>query len=203
MNASASADQLDLVIEGMTCAACAARVEKSLNRIAGVDAAVNLASERAHIRYSRNTVAPTALIAAVERAGYGASIASEASRQDKRVQKDAAYRTDLALFWWSAALTAPLALQMLPMLWGSAHVDVLPRWVQWVLATPVQFWIGRRFFIGAWNAVRARAANMDVLVVLGTLSAYLFSVFVTIADPPGAHVYYESAAVVITLVLLG
>ncbi len=194
---------LDLDIEGMTCAACAARVEKSLGKLAGVEAAVNLATERAHIRYPLDTVTPSELIAAVERAGYGASIASDATRDAERARKNMAWREDLTLFWWSAALTAPLALQMIPMLWGSGHVDWLPRWAQLVLATPVQFWIGRRFFIGAWKSLRAGAANMDVLVVLGTLAAYLLSVFVTIFDPPGAHVYFESAAVVITLVLLG
>ncbi|MFM9888557.1 MAG: heavy metal translocating P-type ATPase [Burkholderiales bacterium] len=194
---------LDLEIEGMTCAACAARVEKSLSKLAGVEASVNLATERAHIRYSLGTTTPPELIAAVERAGYGASIASDATRDAERTRKNVAWREDLMLFWWSAALTAPLALQMIPMIWGNGHVDWLPRWAQLVLATPVQFWIGRRFFMGAWNSLRAGAANMDVLVVLGTLAAYLLSAFVTIFDPPGAHVYFESAAVVITLVLLG
>ncbi len=194
---------LDLDIEGMSCAACAARVEKSLAKLAGVEAAVNLATERVHIRYPLNTITPPELIAAVERAGYGASIASDATRDAERARKSVAWREDLTLFWWSAALTAPLALQMIPMLWGGGHVDWLPRWVQLVLATPVQFWIGRRFFLGAWKSLRAGTANMDVLVVLGTLAAYLLSVFVTIFDPPGAHVYFESAAVVITLVLLG
>ncbi|MFN0302928.1 MAG: heavy metal translocating P-type ATPase [Burkholderiales bacterium] len=201
--AAAERLDLDLDIAGMTCAACAARVEKSLGKLAGVEVAVNLATERAHIRYPSNAITPSELIAAVERAGYGASIASDATRDAERARKNVAWREDLTLFWWSAALTAPLALQMIPMLWGSGHVDWLPRWVQLALATPVQFWIGRRFFIGAWNSLRAGAANMDVLVVLGTLAGYLLSAFVTIFDPPGAHVYFESAAVVITLVLLG
>jgi P-type Cu+ transporter len=195
--------QLDLNIEGMTCAACATRVEKSLNKVAGVDASVNLATERAHVRLTASGVTAGDLIAAVEQAGYGATIATEATRGDERARKAALAQADFILFWWSLALTAPLVLQMVPMLWGSGHVDWLPRWVQLALATPVQFWIGQRFYLAAWKALRAGAANMDVLVVLGTLSAYLLSVFVTIANPPGAHVYFESAAVVITLVLLG
>ena len=203
VSVQAAPGELDLNIEGMTCAACATRVEKTLNKLAGVEAAVNLATERAHIRLTGAMVTPPDLIAAIERAGYGATIATNANRADVRTRKALLAQEDLTQFWWALALTAPLVLQMVPMLWGSAHVDWLPRWLQLVLATPVQFWIGRRFFVGAWKALRAGAANMDVLVVLGTLSAYLLSVFVTIAAPPGAHVYFESAAVVITLVLLG
>ncbi len=123
MDATAPVEQLDLVIEGMTCAACAARVEKSLNKLAGVDAAVNLAAERAHVRFPASTVTPSELITAVEQAGYGASLVVAASRDAERARKDSAFREELTLFWWSAILTAPLALQMVPMLWGSGHVD--------------------------------------------------------------------------------
>jgi P-type Cu+ transporter len=200
---NATQGQLDLNIEGMTCAACAIRIEKALNKIAGVEAAVNLATERAHVRLAGGGVTAPDLIAAVERAGYGATIATDATRGNERARKASLAQADLMLFWWSLGLTLPLVLQMVPMLWGHGHVDWLPRWFQLALATPVQFWIARRFYAGAWKALRAGAANMDVLVVLGTLSAYLLSVFVTIANPPDAHVYFESAAVVITLVLLG
>ena len=108
----------------------------------------------------------------------------------------------------AAALTAPLLLQMVPMLaggglFGAAHTDLLPRWLQLVLATPVQFWIGRRFYVGAWNALRGGGANMDVLVVLGTTMAYAFSAVVTLLGLHGQHVYFEAGAAVITLVLLG
>ncbi|MSQ20395.1 MAG: copper-translocating P-type ATPase [Betaproteobacteria bacterium] len=187
----------------MTCAACATRVEKALNKITGVDAAVNLATERAHVRLTGSAITAPDLIAAVERAGYGATLATIATRDLERARKAALASEDLTQFWWALAFTVPLVVQMAPMLWGSGHGDLLPRWIQLALATPVQFWIGQRFFIGAWKALRAGAANMDVLVVLGTLSAYLLSVFVTIASTPGAHVYFESATVVITLVLLG
>src|SRR5207344_1740597 len=83
------------------------------------------------------------------------------------------------------------------------HGDLLPRWLQLALATPVQFWIGRRFYIGAWHALRGGGANMDVLVALGTSAAYLYSAIVTLLGLYGQHVYFEAAAVIITLVLLG
>ena len=97
---------------------------------------------------------------------------------------------------------------MVPMLaagglFGAAHADLLPRWLQLALATPVQFWIGRRFYVGAWNALRGGGANMDVLVVLGTTMAYAFSAVVTVFGLHDQHVYFEASAAVITLVLLG
>src|SRR5690606_29353354 len=111
------------------------------------------------------------------------------------------YQAELRLFWISAALSLPLVLQMIPMLWGG-HEDLLPRWLQLLLATPVQFWAGRRFYVGAWNALRSGGANMDVLVALGTSMAYLFSAAVTLLALD-QHVYFEASAAIITLVLLG
>jgi len=83
------------------------------------------------------------------------------------------------------------------------HAGVLPRWMQWLLATPVQFWIGKRFYVGAWHALRGRSANMDVLIVLGTSMAYLLSAAVTAFGLHGQHVYFEASAAIITLVLMG
>ena len=91
-------------------------------------------------------------------------------------------------------------LQMVPMFWGD-HME-LPRWLQLLLATPVQFWVGRRFYIGAWNALRGGGANMDVLVALGTSMAYFFSAAVTLLALD-QHVYFEASTAIITLVLLG
>jgi Cu+-exporting ATPase len=203
VNAPAAPAELDLKIDGMTCAACALRVEKALNKVGGVSATVNLASERAHVRVSDGSIDPTALIAAVEKAGYGAALSSTRTAADERARKLEANRHDWRLFIWSAALTAPLLLQMVPMLFGAGHADLIPRWIQLLLAAPVQFWAGKRFYVGAWNAIRGGAANMDVLVALGTTAAFALSVYVLIVDPPGGHVYFESAAVIITLVLLG
>ncbi|MEO8159061.1 MAG: copper-translocating P-type ATPase, partial [Betaproteobacteria bacterium] len=105
-------------------------------------------------------------------------------------------------FWISAALTLPLVLQMTAMFAGH-HAEVLPRALQWALATPVQFWIGRRFYAGAWNALRGGSANMDVLIALGTSMAYLFSATVTALGMHDLHVYFEASAAIITLVLMG
>src|SRR5206468_7893266 len=107
-------------------------------------------------------------------------------------------------------LTLPLLAQMLPMLWqgqwfgsGMAHADLLPRWLQFSLATPVQFWIGRRFYVGAWHSLRGGGANMDVLIALGTTMAWALSAAVTLLGLAHEHVYFEASAAVITLVLLG
>lgn len=192
---------VQLQITGMTCAACSSRIEKALNRLPGVMATVNLATEVAHVRFNPGATSVDELIAAVARTGFGASESSEASRREEKARKLAAYQAELRLFWISAALSLPLVLQMIPMLWGG-HEDLLPRWLQLLLATPVQFWAGRRFYVGAWNALRSGGANMDVLVALGTSMAYLFSAAVTLLALD-QHVYFEASAAIITLVLLG
>jgi Cu+-exporting ATPase len=194
----------------MTCAACAARIEKSLNRVPGVRAAVNFATETANVGYDPAVASPEQMIAAVARAGYGASVhrdPEEDRRRDqaRRAVEYAALKREFVL---AALLTAPLLAQMVPMLasgslFASAHADLLPRLAQLLLATPVQFWIGRRFYIGAWHAVRGGGANMDVLVVLGTTMAFAFSAVVTLLGLDEQHVYFEAGAAVITLVLLG
>jgi len=192
---------VQLRINGMTCATCSGRIEKALNKLPGVVATVNLATEIAHVRFSPGTTATDDLVTAVARAGYDASEISEASRAEEEARRLAAYHAELRMFWISAALTLPLLLQMGPMLWGD-HAEFLPRWLQWLLATPVQFWIGKRFYIAAWNALRGGGANMDVLVALGTSMAYFFSAVVTLLAL-NQHVYFEASAAIITLVLLG
>jgi Cu+-exporting ATPase len=203
MNAPVSAAQksVDLRLTGMTCAACAARIEKTLNRLPGVVANVNLATERAHVRLTPG-IAAAQLVEAVKRTGYGAQIIAGIDLAAERARREAHYRSELITFWISAALSAPLLLQMAGM-FHADHADLLPRWLQLLLATPVQFWIGRRFYIGAWHAVRGGAANMDVLVALGTSAAYLLSLVVTVFGLHQQHVYFEASAAIITLVLLG
>jgi Cu+-exporting ATPase len=193
---------VELSITGMTCAACAARIEKALNRLPGVEASVNLATERARIRYTPGDVTPQTLIGAIERSGYGATPVVAASSTAERARRADDYAHQLRLFWIAAALTLPLVAQMAWML-GGTHADVLPRWFQLLLATPVQFWIGRRFYTGAWHALRGGGANMDVLVALGTSAAYLFSAAVTLLGIHEQHVYFEAGAAIITLVLMG
>ncbi len=198
---------LDLAIGGMTCAACATRIEKQLNKLEGVEAAVNLAAERARIRYVPGLADPERLIATVVKTGFTATISGSDTRAEEKARKLAVYQEELRRFWISAALTLPLVAQMLFMFGANgstaAHDDVLPRWLQLLLATPVQFWIGWRFYVGGFNAVRGGAGNMDVLVALGTTMAWAYSFVVTVADLHHHHVYYEASATVITLVLLG
>lgn len=202
---------MELGLEGMTCAACAARIEKVLNRLPGVQASVNFATETASARIDPASTRTEDLIAAVDRAGYRAFLRQDAEvqRQQDRARKAAAYaslRNELIV---ATLLTLPLLAQMAPMLWrgewlgAGSHDDLLPRWLQFALATPVQFWIGRRFYIGAWHALRGGGANMDVLIVLGTTMAWLFSAVVTLMGLHAQHVYFEAGAAVITLVLLG
>ncbi|MDP3454537.1 heavy metal translocating P-type ATPase [Methyloversatilis sp.] len=188
-----------LNIADMTCASCVARVEKALVRVPGVlSATVNLATESAEVISLSPDVAP--LLAAVARAGYAASLPSDilpAADDSARALPE----------WWpvalAIALSAPLALPMVGMLWG-AHW-MLPGWLQWLLATPVQFWLGARFYIAGGKALRAGAGNMDLLVALGTSAAYGLSVYLLLTADEGAmpHLYFEASAVVITLVLLG
>ena len=260
--------KIELPIEGMTCAACAARIEKNLNKLAGVQAVVNFANEKAHVNYDESQIQTDALISAIEKsgfhiapqsvqlqlhkmtcaacaghiekalnklpsvtatvnvatetakvnfipgqvtignlidavidAGYDAREISESSHTEEKARRLAAYQAELRLFWISSALTLPLVLQMGAMFSGH-DMDMLPRWLQWLLATPVQFWIGRRFYIGGWHSLRSGGANMDVLVALGTSMAYFFSAVVT-ALTLDQHVYFEASAAIITLVLLG
>ena len=198
--------EIELAIGGMTCAACSSRLERVLNKQPGVEASVNLATEQAHIRFQPGLASSESLIAAVERAGFSAAAADEAQASADQQRREAAYRHELTHFWIAAALSLPLLAQM-PAMFGLlgddvAH-DLIPRWLQLLLATPVQFWIGARFYRGAWASLRGGSANMDVLVALGTSMAYLFSLVVTLGGLTELHVYFEASASIITLVLLG
>lgn len=194
-------EALQLKIDGMTCAACSGRVESALNKLPSVTANVNQASEVAYITYTPGIVSLENLIEAVANSGYHANTLNQANRDKENARKQAGYQAELRLFWFSAILTIPLMLQMLTMF--SDHHGELPRWLQLLLATPVQFWIGLRFYKGAWYAVKGGSANMDVLIALGTSMAYVFSTVVTLYELEEQHVYFEASAAIITLVLLG
>ncbi|WP_277961531.1 heavy metal translocating P-type ATPase [Pseudomonas sp. RIT-To-2] len=189
---------LELPISGMTCASCAGRVERALNKVDGVkQASVNLASERAHVELSA-ALDPARLIAAVEKAGYNASLPDTPPADPA----PALHRERLAL---AAALLLALPL-VAPMLVQPLGLDwMLPAWLQWALATPVQFILGARFYVAAFKAVRAKAGNMDLLVALGTSAGYGLSLYEWARAPSGSmpHLYFEASAVVIALVLLG
>lgn len=197
-----SVEETDLSIEGMTCAACATRIEKVLNRMEGVEATVNFATEKAHIRFVPGAACVETLIAGVRKAGYDARVTADTTQASEKARHEAAYRHDLHLFWFSAALSMPLVVQMVLMFAGPG-VEIVPRWLQWLIATPVQFWVGRRFYVGGWHALRGGGANMDVLIALGTTMAYLYSAVVTLFGLHHLHVYFEASAVIITLVMLG
>ncbi len=185
-------------ITGMTCASCSARVEKALGKVTGVlDASVNLATEQATINVAQGVAAAT-LIAAVERAGYGA-------QRPQAVGDPLATPKRTLPGWWPVALaillSLPLAAPMLGNLFG-AHW-MLPGWLQMALATPVQFWLGARFYRAGWKALRAGSGNMDLLVAVGTSAAYGLSVYLLLTRSNNMHLYFEASAVVISLVLLG
>ena len=203
-------ERVDLALRGMTCAACAARIEKTLNRVPGVRASVNFATESATVGFDPSFATPEQLVDAVTRAGYGARVRTDPvqDRADDKARKEHEYRALKREVVVAVLLTIPLLAPMLPMLvsgqvQGDAHDELVPRWLQLVLATPVQFWAGRRFYAGAWRSLRGGGANMDVLVVLGTTMAWVFSAVVTLQKLGQHHVYFEAGAAVITLVLLG
>lgn len=191
-------EAVDLAITGMTCASCVGRVEKALAKVPGVTkASVNLATERANVE-ALPGVSFAMLAAAVERAGYEArAVGSEAPERPSSAVPD----------WWpvlaSTLLTLPLVTPMVLQLFG-VHWMLEGRW-QMVLATPVQFWLGWRFYRSGWKAAKARAGNMDLLVALGTTAAYGLSVYTLLAHDSHRmpHLYFEASAAVITLVLLG
>src|SRR5450759_767831 len=190
-----------LNLMGMTCAACANRIETVLNRIEGVQATVNFASETARIVYQPGMATPEALIAAVQRAGYDAEVRMEDNTLGK-ARREAAFKHERTRFIIAGLIPLPLLVEMFAM-FGGGHEGILPRWLQLALATPVQFWIGARFYKGAWHSLRGGAANMDVLVALGTTMAWLLSAVVTLMGLTHQPVYFEASAAVIALVLLG
>jgi Cu+-exporting ATPase len=197
-----SAATLALDIGGMTCAACATRVEKSLRKVGGVaDAGVNLATEVANVRIAPGSVRVSELIAAVEAAGYQARLHAG----DGVTVPAMPERADRGGVWVAGAalLSLPLAA---PMLLAPFGVDaMLPGWWQLLLAAPVQFVFGARFYRDGWKAARALSGNMDLLVAIGTSAAFGLSLYFLLAhgDGHGAHYYFEASAVVVTLVLLG
>lgn len=193
-------ETVQLDIDGMTCAACASRIEKVLNRQPGVEAVVNFNNESARIHYVPGLSSESALIEAVQRTGYQAKVLPEEgpSLTDRRAAELAHERNH---FLWAAVLSLPLLAEMGGMFAGQ-H-ELVPRLWQWLFATPVQFWIGWRFYRGAWHALRGGAANMDVLVALGTSMAWLFSTWATFTGSHHLPVYFEASALVITLVCLG
>ncbi|CBS88632.1 heavy metal translocating P-type ATPase [Azospirillum lipoferum] len=196
--------EFDLSVTGMTCASCAGRVEKALGRLPGVEsAAVNLATERAHVVAFAGSLDSADLIAAVEKVGFGAApVVEDGGNAEEEARADRG-RRDLRHVLIAAALSLPLLAGMVGDLFGADWM--LPGSVQLVLASIVQFWLGARFYRAGWNAVRAGAGNMDLLVALGTSAAWGLSLYLMLTAHDGhqPHLYFEASSVLITFVLFG
>ena len=196
----ASNTVMDIGIGGMTCASCVARVEKALNKVPGVaSASVNLATETARIVVTDPALTDARLRRVVRDAGYEPRSVEAAEAQANNNSP----WTGFAPVGFGLVLSAPLVLPMLGDLWGQHWM--LPAWVQFALATPVQFILGARFYKAGWHALKALTGNMDLLVSLGTTAGWLLSVWLWLTAHEGhtPHLYFEGSAVVITLVLLG
>lgn len=192
-----------LAIKGMTCASCAGRVEKALLNVSGVvTAEINLALETAKVS-GVDKVTTKQLIAAVDAAGYQAQLLT--AQNDSAEHLADSYRRNQ---WWPSALAAVLSLPLVIAMVAEwlGWQGQLSGWLQWALATPVQFWLGWRFYKAGWHALKAGAGNMDLLVAIGTSAAYGLSVYLLFSPSHRAgahHLYFESSTIVITLVLFG
>jgi Cu+-exporting ATPase len=227
MGVSDASEEITLPITGMTCASCVRRVERALSRVDGVaEASVNLATEKARVRFDPAVAAPDRLQAAVEKAGYGcgpvnpgdsnaadrvaavapsgsqaADAVSPGEREAVRAQKDLRRKAFISL----GAGLAMMALMFVPL--GLSMVAVAPFLL--IAATIIQFWAGRSFYVAAWASAKHGATNMDTLVAAGTSIAYGYSVFVTLWPDAAArwgfpyHLYYETSVIIVALILLG
>lgn len=210
---STAKEAVDLQLVGMTCAACALKIEKTLNKLPGVSTAnVNFAMETAHVEYNPVEVSVSDMQKRVEKLGYKAVPKQEQGNPAEQRQQDLSKQKRKLLI--SAILSFPLLWSMVSHFSFTSWIWMpdlfMNPWFQLILATPVQFYIGKQFYIGAYKALRNGSANMDVLVSLGTSAAFFYSLYLTIVwavDGGSAHhgpaMYYETSAVLITLVLMG
>ena len=200
--------EVTLNIEGMSCANCAATIERGLNENSGVISAnVNLSTEKATIHYNPNAVKASELMRIVDDLGYKALRADEEARDEDNTRKEKELKRLRLELFVAIILSAPLLLNMILMVFG-VHVPLMQNpYFQLALATPVQFVIGSKFYRNAFYALKAKSANMDVLIAMGTSAAYFYSLYnmffgaKTVGESP--HLYFESAAIIITLILLG
>ncbi|WP_427127024.1 heavy metal translocating P-type ATPase [Priestia megaterium] len=204
-------EKAEFAITGMTCAACSTRIEKGLNKLEGVTkASVNLALETASVEYSPSQIAPQDIAQRVEKLGYGAKLKSE-EREEEQSYREKELSKQKGKFWFSFILSVPLLWAMVSHFTFTSFIPLphmlMNPWVQLALATPVQFVVGKQFYVGAFKALRNKSANMDVLVALGTSAAYFYSLYSSLKSlGSSAHtdqLYYETSAILITLILLG
>lgn len=205
-------EKVEFDILGMTCAACSTRVEKGLNKMPGViQASVNLALETATIEYDPATVTVNQLMKKVESIGYEAKLKEEGKKQETADHRAREIENQKGKFVFSLILSIPLLWAMVSHFEFTSFI-YLPEmfmnpWVQLALATPVQFIIGKQFYVGAYKALKNKSANMDVLVALGTSAAYFYSLYLSIkslgTNEHMVNLYFETSSVLITLIILG
>ena len=206
-------ESVDLQLVGMTCAACAMKIEKALNKLPGVTAAtVNFAMETAHVEYNPTDVSVSDMQQRIDKLGYKAVPKQEQGDPAEHRQQEITRQKRKLLI--SAILSLPLLWSMVSHFsftsWIWMPEIFMNPWFQLALATPVQFYVGKQFYVGAYKALRNKSANMDVLVALGTSAAYFYSLYLTLDWATmagnmhhGPAMYYETSAVLITLVILG
>ncbi|WAA09826.1 heavy metal translocating P-type ATPase [Fervidibacillus albus] len=204
-------NRVEFDITGMSCAACANRIEKSLNKMDGItEASVNLALENATVQYNPQLVSTDDIIGRIEKLGYGA-LDKANQNEEQGDLREREIRKQWRKFFISALLSFPLLWTMVGHFSFTSFLYVpelfMNPWVQWLLATPVQFLIGWQFYTGAYKALKNKSANMDVLVAMGTSAAYFYSLFLIfrslLANESPPVLYFETSAVLITLILLG
>jgi P-type Cu+ transporter len=201
--------KVNLPITGMTCANCALTIERVLRRLEGVvTVSVNLATERASVEYLPGIVGLAAIQQAIRDAGYDVVVAGEgeAAEDVERAAREAEVRDQTRKFWVGVAFTLPLFLLSMARDAGLLGMWAHQPWVNWLmfaLATPVQFYVGWDYYTGGFKSLRAGSANMDVLVAMGSSAAYFYSVAVLLFPGIGGHVYFETSALIITLIKLG
>jgi Cu+-exporting ATPase len=201
---------VDIPVTGMTCTNCAAAVERTLNRkVPGVQkASVNFATEKAHVEYVPGLVTLEEIAAAIEKAGYGAVVPDDLLETEdaELMARNAEIRSQTRKFAAGVLFTLPLFLLSMGRDFGLVGGWSHAAWVNWLflaLATPVQFYTGWDFYTGGWKSLRNGSANMDVLVAMGSSVAYFYSLLVLLQPTLGQHVYFETSAVIITLIKMG
>jgi Cu+-exporting ATPase len=201
--------RVELPITGMSCANCAMTIERTLGRLEGIVAAsVNLASERASVEYLPGVVSLAAIQQAIRDVGYDVVVAGEGEVAEdvERAAREAEIRDQTIKFWIGVALALPLFLLSMGRDFGLVGGWAQAPWVNWLflaLATPVQFYVGLDYYVGGFKSLRAGSANMDVLVAMGSSAAYFYSLAVLLFPTLGGHVYFETSAMIITLIKLG
>jgi len=200
-------EQVELNINGMTCAACSNRIEKVLNQTQGVQqATVNLTTEQALIKYYPSATNTETLIKRIQNIGYDAETKTSSKAQSNRKKQELKHKRNKLII--SAILSLPLLLVMVVHISPISIPSILVNpWVQLILSTPVQFIIGWQFYVGAYKNLRNGSANMDVLVAVGTSAAYFYSIYEMMMwlthQTHHPHLYFETSAILITLILLG